>query len=175
MNQTIVTGNSTHETVVTFTSHNGVICRPFKEVVKKVASGSSLALGQHKKTTLVGLEVVVAFESVNELDPDLKVGDVVFVKGDRVTQEWAKAIMTSEEVEGEFIVVPFNEVVFVKETEVKQNWYILQQPASSDFRDLPLGQPFVPRNEPVAPLTVGDGVAPLVFDPDTLKFDPEKK
>lgn len=81
-----------------------VICRPFK--INHVEPKKTGLAFVSQKTELAVLEVVVE-------NPDLPGVKSVFVRADRYTHPWAKERMTAPDIDGEFILVPINEVFII--------------------------------------------------------------
>lgn len=88
------------------TFKNIVACSPFPaQHMEKVIKGGFAMVD--KKVQLQ--ELAVVFQSA---DPDVEPGDKVWVRGDAVTQPWAKEVFT---VDGrEFILVPAQYLLLVK-------------------------------------------------------------
>lgn len=91
---------------------SSVICAPFSKITEeKVAGHRGLALVQ-EYLQLAPLVVLAAGR-----DAGVKAGDVVYVRGENVTQVWAKPVVLRR-LDGEksqpFIVVPTNQVLIVE-------------------------------------------------------------
>jgi hypothetical protein len=98
------------------TSQNTVACRPFPEKIQKTEKKTGLAFG-NLTTALVELEVVAECYGPTGLSSNLRVNDHVFVRPDRSIQPWAKEICKAPGIEGDFILVPINEVLLHRSRE----------------------------------------------------------
>lgn len=93
-----------------------VACTPF---VKLTAAPSEKKGGLHMadlKVKLQELEIVM----FSDHDPSLAPGTKVFVRGDAVTQNWAKEVWTQDGVE--FILVPVTAIQYVNTPAETSPW-----------------------------------------------------
>lgn len=111
------------------TINKQIICKPFaKPHNEQVMKGKVATI--KTGSVLEGLEVLVdAHIADGDYEAEVKAGQIIYVRADRYVSNWGKdrctcqeLLFTSETVDGkevkkpvEFILVPFSEVILVKD------------------------------------------------------------
>jgi hypothetical protein len=108
------------------TVNNFVACRPFEPLQVQQVNKHELAVIT-KKAQVVGLNVCYDSRGDGGNKPYfyLSPGDVVYVKSSCVNSPWAKEKLTFQNgnIKGEFILVPFSEIVMVGIEDISKKAY----------------------------------------------------